>query len=101
MAERVETHAVILSNSLTSGNVADDALPLAHFAPLRRSELIDLQAEVKPFVRGDKGGEGEGSGSKSARKGGGAGFKADSKSKGGKSSAGSKKAPKTPKQKSP
>eukprot|EP00327_Prymnesium_parvum_P014800 CAMPEP_0113272950 /NCGR_PEP_ID=MMETSP0008_2-20120614/23590_1 /TAXON_ID=97485 /ORGANISM="Prymnesium parvum" /LENGTH=915 /DNA_ID=CAMNT_0000122433 /DNA_START=28 /DNA_END=2775 /DNA_ORIENTATION=+ /assembly_acc=CAM_ASM_000153 len=81
MAERVETHATILLNHLTSDKVADDVLPLSHFAPIRRTWLIDLQNEIKPFVRSDaKEGAGD---AKVSRKAGAVGFKPDArKSKG-------------------
>lgn len=64
--------------------VVDDALPLSHFAPLRRTELISLQSEAKAFVRGDNKDGRSGESSKSSGKRGGAnGFKADArKSKG-------------------
>ena len=80
MAERVETHAVILSNNLTSDKVEDDALPLSHFAPLRRNELVALQGDVKPFKRPDPAGSSaSGADTTSARKGATGGFKADAK----------------------
>ena len=86
MAERVETHAVILSKSLTANKVDDDVLPLSHFAVLRRNEIIASSGDAsKPFVRG--GGDGkEVTNSKSSGKSGGAGFKGDVK-KGKKSSS--------------
>ena len=46
MAERVDTHAVILSDRLTKEGVADDALRLSIFAPLRRTGLLTLADEL-------------------------------------------------------
>jgi hypothetical protein len=50
MAERVETHAVIMSNSLKEAE--DEILPISFFAPLRRSAIIAAPADV--FIRPGK-----------------------------------------------